>query len=449
MRALWSTIAPVLIAATLLASLSAVSAPDAGPAANEGPWRVLVLKPTGPKFSAADRETFAGLIAAAFARRPQFDVISASEIKRLANLSAEQQRAGCQADTCLADLAQVMNAALVVFGNVNRLGDLVVFNLSLYNAAQGRAVGRASVQAERVEQLPSKLRQASDQLVHTLLRGVQLSADCPSDMARIPAGQFFMGADDDDTDRLLQSAKPSHNVTLPAFCFDMTEVTTRAYERCVQQGKCRRAGKTVKFPGIKEKNRAAYNWLCNTGHKERLDHPINCVTWKMAARYCAAQGKRLPTEAEWEYATRGPDGRKFPWGDDAPTANDVNACGAECVAWGEANGIALRALYKGDDGHATTAPVGSYPAGDSRFGPHDVAGNVWEWVADWWAPYSEADVVSPTGPTKGKKRVIRGGAFNASQASWLRPAFRFGGEPHQRSHAIGFRCAKSLASASQ
>jgi formylglycine-generating enzyme required for sulfatase activity len=164
----------------------------------------------------------------------------------------------------------------------------------------------------------------------------------------------------------------------------------------------------------------------------------------MANTFCNAQGKRLPREAEWEYATRGPDGRVYPWGDDEPTAAHLNACGPECVKWGKANGEALEALYNEDDGWPTLAPVGKFPKGRSRFGPYDVAGNVWEWVADWYGDYDPTDKKNPVGPASGERRVIRGGAWNGSYATWLRPSFRFAQVPDARSHGIGFRCAKSL-----
>jgi formylglycine-generating enzyme required for sulfatase activity len=108
--------------------------------------------------------------------------------------------------------------------------------------------------------------------------------------------------------------------------------------------------------------------------------------------------------------------------------------------------VKLKALFDGDDGYPTTAPVGSYPAGASRFGPVDVVGNVWEWVADRYGPYTEDDVTDPVGPAQGGRRVMRGGAFNGSMDAWLRPAYRYSAPESQRSHAIGFRCARSLAS---
>jgi formylglycine-generating enzyme required for sulfatase activity len=267
-------------------------------------------------------------------------------------------------------------------------------------------------------------------------------AVCPSDMVQIPAGQFFMGSDAKDAE---PSEKPSHNVSLTSFCLDLYEVTAKKYRDCSGVGKCRRAPTEVEWPNITPADRKLYSTLCTGNDPEKLDHPINCVTWDLADAYCKASDRRLPTEAEWEFATRGPDGRVYPWGDEPPTAAHLNACGSECVAWGKANHVELKALYDADDGFATTAPVGKFPAGRSRFGPYDVAGNVWEWVSDWYGAYAtDAGPKDPSGPDKGEKKVIRGGAFNGSFASWLHPAFRYAQVPKAQSHGIGFRCAKSI-----
>ncbi len=267
---------------------------------------------------------------------------------------------------------------------------------------------------------------------------------CPSDMVKIPAGQFFMGS---DLREAKEDEKPSHNVKLDAYCMDLYEVTATKYKACSDIGKCRRAPTEVEWPNISAEDRKLYSPLCNAGVADRGDHPINCVTWQMADTYCKAQGARLPTEAEWEYASRGPDGRIYPWGDEPPTAKHLNACGTECVAWAKKHNIPQESLYSADDGYAATAPVGKFPLGKSRFGPFDMAGNVWEWTADWYAPYTSATQTNPTGPTEPgdeKKRVMRGGAFNGSDPSWLRPAYRFAMTPALQSHGVGFRCAKSL-----
>jgi eukaryotic-like serine/threonine-protein kinase len=266
---------------------------------------------------------------------------------------------------------------------------------------------------------------------------------CPDEMVLIPAGQFFMGSDAKDANA---NQKPSHQVTLQAFCIDLYEVTARKYKECSAVGKCKRGINEVDWPGITPADRAAYSPLCTLADAEKGEHPVNCVDWEQASTYCKNNDKRLPSEAEWEYATRGPDGRVYPWGDDEPTASHLNACGLECLAWAKQNKVAQHfpgALYQAEDGFATTAPVGRFPAGRSRFGPYDVVGNVWEWVADWDGAYGPTEQQNPTGPASGEKRVLRGGAWNGSLAEWLRPAFRYAQAPGARSHGVGFRCARA------
>jgi eukaryotic-like serine/threonine-protein kinase len=265
---------------------------------------------------------------------------------------------------------------------------------------------------------------------------------CPEEMVQIPAGQFFMGSDLKDA---MDNEKPSHNVTVESVCIDLYEVSAKKYKACSDQGKCRRAPTEVEWPKITAAERATYSPLCTGADPEKLDHPITCVTWEMADNYCKANDRRLPTEAEWEFATRGPDGRIYPWGDDPPTAEHLNACDAQCLAWGKAHKVELKALEKGDDGFATTAPVGKFPAGRSRFGPYDVVGNVWEWVADWYGNYQADAAKNPLGPATGERKVIRGGAWNAGFETWLHPSFRYAQVPNAQSYGIGFRCAKSIA----
>jgi formylglycine-generating enzyme required for sulfatase activity/serine/threonine protein kinase len=262
---------------------------------------------------------------------------------------------------------------------------------------------------------------------------------CGTGMVYIPGGQFFMGSNE-PTD--LPQEKPSHPVKLSPFCIDVTEVTTEAYVTCSDAGKCLRASKVNSWKGIEKHDSEVYDPLCNEREPAaRAKHPINCVDWKMAAAYCEAQGGRLPTEAEWEFAARGPDGRRYPWGDEDPTSVRLNACGSECLAWGKANHVEVKAMYATDDGYANTAPVGSFPEGKSRYGLQDVVGNVWEWVADWSAPYTEESETDPKGPPKGTSRVIRGGAWNGAEPSWVRPTFRYWNDPATKSHGVGFRCA--------
>jgi len=272
--------------------------------------------------------------------------------------------------------------------------------------------------------------------------------ECPSGMILIPGGEYFMGSEEKGAE---DHEKPAHKVKLSSYCIDTTEETVAQYKECSDKGGCRRAGKENSWNGLTDAQRKLYDPLCNANDLEgRANHPINCVDWDQAREACEYRGARLPTEAEWEYAARGPDGRIYPWGDDPPGPTLLNACGKECVAWMKKHPdpTSLPAsMYPEEDGFVHTAPVGSFPKGKSRWGLMDVVGNVWEWVADWYADYDKAlatkTLTDPQGPETGTDRVIRGGAWNGSMPSWVRPSFRFQQSPAARSHGYGFRCAKT------
>ncbi len=212
-------------------------------------------------------------------------------------------------------------------------------------------------------------------------------------MVRIPAGVFMMGSNDGGADE-----KPVHQVRVSTFEMDVTEVTVGAYRACVNAGRCGQPGT--------ERN---CNWAQSSGKE---NHPINCVDWNQATAYCGFVGKRLPTEEEWEYAARGTDGRTYSWGNGAPGGQ---------LCW---NG-----------GQKGTCEVGSYPSGDSPFGLHDMAGNVWEWTSSGYsADYSKNRANG--------SRVLRGGGWSDSNPGFVRGAFRFGVAPSVRLFNLGFRCAR-------
>jgi formylglycine-generating enzyme required for sulfatase activity len=263
-------------------------------------------------------------------------------------------------------------------------------------------------------------------------------------MVRIPGGPMFMGARDLIPEA---DAKPPHRVLVSTFCIDKTEVTAGDYQACVEAGSCERPLDHVSWPRLTEAQKKKYSGFCNAGKADREKHPINCVAWAMADNYCKQKGRRLPTEAEWEYAARGSSQRKYPWGDDPPSARFLNACDEKCAGWKKSQNDPEKTMFEGDDGHLGTAPVGSYPDGASAHGVLDLAGNVWEWTADWYEPYSETDPnsppVDPKGPATGEKRVLRGGDYLGSEPDWSRPSYRWKTVPDTYNHAIGFRCART------
>jgi len=172
-----------------------------------------------------------------------------------------------------------------------------------------------------------------------------------------------MGANDGDSDE-----SPIHEVAVAEFRMDLTEVTVAAYRACVDAKKCSAPD--------------TFHAACNWGRAGQDRHPVNCVTWDQAREFCNWAGKSLPTEAQWEYAARGTDGRTYPWGNDEPTNR---AC------W-------LRREWRG------TCEVGSFSPGDSPFGVKDMAGNVFEWTE---SHYSE----NYSKPRDVDARVIRGGTW--------------------------------------
>jgi eukaryotic-like serine/threonine-protein kinase len=259
---------------------------------------------------------------------------------------------------------------------------------------------------------------------------------CPPEMVLIPAARFFAGSDREDASPV---EKPVRAVQLPAYCIDKYETSVAAYKTCIDSGGCRDAPREVRWPKIRDKDRVIYGNLCTIRHAEHIDHPINCVDFERAEAYCRAVAKRLPTGVEWEYAARGPVLHRYPWGDDDPTPNRANACNGECRRWSKRVDAGLKALTLVSDEHPSTAPVASFEAGRSGFGLHHMAGNVKEWVSDWFDPQAtEGD--TPAKPDR--LRTVRGGAFTTTSKEALRYTFREGLAPETRAADVGFRCVR-------
>lgn len=236
------------------------------------------------------------------------------------------------------------------------------------------------------------------------------------EMVLVPAGEFWMGSDEYDNE------KPRHRIHLDAFYLDKYEVANaqfkafidaRGYER---QDLWSPAG--WQWRGQQNVIQPSY-WADSKWNEPK--QPVVGVSWHEAEAFCRFAGKRLPTEAEWEKAARGTDGRKYPWGEqwDKSRANS------------------------GESGIGRTVVVGSYPSGASPYGAHDVAGNVWEWVADWYDSgyYQRSPERNPRGPDSGSSRVLRGGSWNGGPIL-LRTANRNYYTPVYRRYDIGFRCAR-------
>jgi formylglycine-generating enzyme required for sulfatase activity/serine/threonine protein kinase len=278
---------------------------------------------------------------------------------------------------------------------------------------------------------------------------VEWDGPCPKGMKAVNGGSFAMGSDDPS----FPLWKPAHKVTIDTYCLDVHEVTVTRYGECVAARGCKPADSRPNFPKDKgdtdeehAKQLDITAELCNWDRKGKGDHPINCVDWYRADAYCKWRKFRLPTEAEWELAARGTDGRKFPWGDDTGDHTYMNAAGVEWKRWREEKGLppTSRLMYEKDDGFVGTAPVGRFPRAQTQSGQLDMVGNVWEWTSDWYALYSADEQVNPKGPAAGERKAIRGGGYNGEFATWVNPAARFHQLATASVDAIGFRCAANI-----
>ncbi len=242
------------------------------------------------------------------------------------------------------------------------------------------------------------------------------AANDDTEMVLVPAGSFTMGdaakAIDEDA-----AESPEQKLDLPDFYIDKYEVTNAQYARFLNA-----VGRLDDGPGHRYVWQSQYLQIEQTGGQWRPKsgmekHPAVCVTWYGAMAYAAWAGKRLPTEAEWEKAARGTDGRKFPWGADMDMSRFRLGCD-EMV------------------------PVGSFPTGASPYGCLDMSGNAWEWTSSLFRPYPYVATDGREDPQAEGRRVARGGSFGG-EPFLAHSAYRFRPEPDFTHRFLGFRCAKS------
>lgn len=251
-------------------------------------------------------------------------------------------------------------------------------------------------------------------------------------MVVVPGGTFMMGptTPSAETGRL-------HQVTVRSFAIDVSEVTVRSYRDCVKEERCRPPSLGIVFPTI-----------CNYQLPDHDDFPINCVRAEHARDYCAWQGKRLPTEEEWEYAARYPDNRAYPWGNEPPDVTRLN--------YADDTYLNMQTAW-GADGYIATAPVHSFPAGDSALGIQDLAGNVWEWTDSPFCEYPTTPCNScPLTETCDESCVtcedrllfvMRGAGYNVAAPPLDANDYfyyRARNTPEYYFDYVGFRCARSI-----
>jgi formylglycine-generating enzyme required for sulfatase activity len=244
-------------------------------------------------------------------------------------------------------------------------------------------------------------------------------------MVHVPEGEFLMGST--DADEVPTDEKPAHTVYLDAFWIDKTEVTNARYARFLNaigayRGAC--GGHDCVETKLEDPDSHIFyrkgQYVVENGFEK---HPVIEVTWYGAQAYCQWAGARLPTEAEWEKAARGVDGRLYPWGNDAPDCD--------------------KAQHASCDG--MTVPAGSRPAGASPYGALDMAGNVWEWVADWYDAtyYDYSPTRNPQGAHSSEHKVFRGGSWGYLP-KFIRTADRARNHTWYAGFNIGFRCGASV-----
>lgn len=238
---------------------------------------------------------------------------------------------------------------------------------------------------------------------HTERHAITINSSTSAPMAFIPAGEFAMGSDRGQNDE-----QPVHRVSVKAFYLETQEVTVWRYAEFL----------------VSQKTDPPFKWNEATSGSHQ-NKPVVGVNWYDARDYCRWVGRRLPTEAEWELAARGTEGRMYPWGDTHPTRGHANAGHTK---W---------------HGYDTLTNVGQFELGKTPNGVYDLAGNLWEWVADWYDAtyYQFSPRDNPSGPSAGPLRALRGGAWN-NDAKSIRSANRAGYAPDARRNDVGFRCAK-------
>jgi len=249
----------------------------------------------------------------------------------------------------------------------------------------------------------------------------QLYAQNDTTMVTVPAGNFTMGCNFSNPDiPCLPNTYPAHTVYLDSFLIDKNMVTYSRYNACISSGNC-----TDLFAGAG----------CNAGMPWNNDHPVNCVDFEQAKTFCEWEGKRLPTEAEWEKAARGTDGRMFPWGNDLPNCNLAVMNDQPFVDGVMGPGC----------GSGTTQPVGSRPAGASPYGALDMSGNLWQWTQDWYSDtyFQNSPTDNPQGPSTGDYKVVKGSDWGMRAAPELISTIRFNYAPLGQGYLIGFRCVKN------
>ena len=240
-----------------------------------------------------------------------------------------------------------------------------------------------------------------------------------------PSGEVWIPATSAEGFLLGKGIKGEHRVVLTrGLCMDSTEVTVRDFTRCVEAGACKEPWRGDPW----------------STYPAKLDYPVNMVSWTKAHAYCAWAGKRLPTEAEWEWAATGPGQTRYPWGDEPePSCELVDYTKFGAPKWAAGADVGC--------GGGGPSPVGTHPKGDKIWlggAIHDLAGNVWEWVEDSFTPYSAEPATDPVVRQPNAVHTLRGGGWNRSYAAMV-VTYRGAAHFSYQVPALGFRCVRGAA----
>jgi len=366
---------------------------------------VAVLNIKSAQIKAEDCIAVTNFMTTELQKIPGYKVLAWDDVTKMLEHEAGKQQLGCDDDKCISEIGGALGVEFIVAGDIGAVGDRYVMTIRQIDITKAQTLGRVSRKVTGnigllLDELPGMVvelfgvssaqqSRSGQTSAGTQAGGSSGSGQSKDGMVWIEGGTFMMGSNDGGSDE-----KPVHQVTVNGFYMDKTEVTQAEYER------------------VMGNNPSSF--------KNCPDCPVEKVSWHDAKAYCEKVGKRLPTEAEWEYAARAGSTTKYYWGNGAPDA----------YAW-----------YGGNSGKKTH-PVGQKQP--NAWGLYDMSGNVWEWCSDWYNEdyYANSPAQDSKGPSSGTGRVLRGGSwFNLPES--LRSANRVRNGPDDRFINNGFRCVRS------